>query len=97
MYMEAKYKVGDKVIVKTEYDIDPNTGKRYNSNDYLYAFPERMLKDSANIIWNIKTVSPSKPERKEMFPSKKIYGDCAKYILQGLDYSYHSGIFENGR
>lgn len=56
-----------------------------------------MLKDSANIIWNIKTVSPSKPERKEIFPSKKIYGDCAKYILQGLDYSYHSGMFENGR
>lgn len=94
---EAKYKVGYKVIVKTEYDIDPNTGKRYNGSDYLYAFPEHMLEDSANIIWNIKTVFPPNPERKEMYPSKKIYGDCAKYILQGSNYSYHSGMFENGR
>ncbi len=94
---EAKYKVGDKVIVKTEYDIDPNTGKRYNGSDYLYAFPEHMLENSANIIWNIKTVFPPNPERKKMYPSKKIYGDCAKYILQGSDYSYHSGMFENGR
>lgn len=94
---EAKYKVGDKVIVKTEYDIDPNTGKRYNGSDYLYAFPEHMLENSANIIWNIKTVFPPNPERKKMYPSKKIYGDCAKYILQGSDYLYHSGMFENGR
>lgn len=94
---EAKYKVGDKVIVKTEYDIDPKTGERYEGNDYLYAFPEDMLKNSANIIWNIKTVFPPNPKRKEMYPSKKIYGDCATYILQGLDYSYHSGMFENGR
>lgn len=94
---ETKYKVGDKVIVKTEYDIDPNTGKRYNGSDYLYAFPEHMLENSANIIWNIKTVFPPNPERKKMYPSKKIYGDCAKYILQGSDYSYHSGMFENGR
>jgi hypothetical protein len=94
---EAKYKVGDKVIVKTEYDIDPNTGKRYNGSDYLYAFLEHMLENSANIIWNIKTVFPPNPERKKMYPSKKIYGDCAKYILQGSDYSYHSGMFENGR
>lgn len=94
---EAKYKVGDKVIVKTEYDIDPNTGKRYNGSDYLYAFPEHMLENSANIIWNIKTVFLPNPERKKMYPSKKIYGDCAKYILQGSDYSYHSGMFENGR
>lgn len=95
--VETKYKVGDKVIVKTEYDIDPNTGKRYNGSDYLYAFPEHMLENSANIIWNIKTVFPPNPERKKMYPSKKIYGDCAKYILQGSDYSYHSGMFENGR
>lgn len=94
---ETKYKVGDKVIVKTEYDIDPNTGKRYNGSDYLYAFPEHMLENSANIIWNIKTVFPPNPERKKMYPSKKIYGDCAKYILQGSDYSYHLGMFENGR
>lgn len=94
---EAKYKVGDKVIVKTEYDIDLNTGKRYDGNDYLYAFPEHMLEISANIIWNIKTVFPPNPKRKEMYPSKKIYGDCAKYILQRSDYSYHSGMFENGR
>lgn len=94
---EAKYKVGDKVIVKTEYDIDPNTGKRYNGSDYLYAFPEHMLENSANIIWNIQTVFPPNPERKGMYPNKKIYGDCAKYILQGSDYSYHSGMFENGR
>ena len=95
--MEAKYKVGDKVIVKTEYDIDPNTGKRYNGSDYLYTFPEHMLENSANIIWNIKTVFPPNPKRKEMYPSKKIYGDCAIYFLQGSDYSYHSGMFENGR
>lgn len=94
---EAKYKVGDKVIVKTEYDIDPNTGKRYDGSNYLYAFPEHMLENSANIIWNIQTVFPPNPERKEMYPSKKIYGDCAKYILQGSNYSYHSGMFENGR
>lgn len=95
--MEAKYKVGDKVIVKTKCDINPKTGKFYQSEDYLYAFPKHMIDKSANIIWNISKVSSPCLSVKIKFPGKSIYGDCAKYCLQGSNYSYHSGMFENGR
>lgn len=79
MYMEAKYKVGDKVIVKTEYDIDPNTGKRYDNNDYLYAFPERMLKIVQILFGTLKLFLLQSLRGKRYFQVKNIWRLCKVY------------------
>lgn len=94
---EAKYKVGDKVIVKAKYDINPETGEFYEADDYLYSFPNHMMEASANIIWDILSVRSSDYFEDTTHLSKKITGDCAKYSLCGSYYSYNSAMFENGR